>query len=90
LDRAGKLFFRHIPGHSIVGASREARDRAPDPPASLCGNPIDRTSGWNSFPADAFSAQYPSFRATIAKEEKRTKVKGAMIKPHPAREEYRT
>ena len=38
----------------------------------------DRISGWISFPADAFSAQRPSFRATslLFRKKERTKVKG--------------
>src|SRR5512139_1855855 len=41
----------------------------------------DRISGWISFPADAFSAQRPPFRATslLFRKKERTKVKGGKL-----------
>jgi len=52
LDRAGKLFFPPEQGYSVVGASREARDRAPDRPASKlrnadCGMRIEKENQKN-------------------------------------------
>jgi len=81
LDRAGKPFFGHEPGYSVVGASREARDRAPEPPASLCGNTIGPALGIlfppMLFPCNALTS---GPQACFFAEKKNTKVKGAREK----------
>jgi len=72
LDRAGKPFFPQEQGYSVVGAL----GRAPDGPASFCGNTIGPPVA-NLFPPMLFPRNaFPSGQqACLFAEMKNTKVK---------------
>ena len=77
MDRAGKLFFAHEQVDSVVGAP----GRAPDRPASFCGETIGPPAGI-LFPPMLFAPNPAKGgtsgpQARFSAEEKGTKVKGS-------------
>jgi hypothetical protein len=73
LDRAGKPFFPQEEGYSVVGAA----GRAPDTPASFCGNKIGSPAAVFLPPMLFPRNTLPSGpQACFSPEKNRTEVKG--------------